>query len=52
MAKDREIRGKGMQNFKYNPHYHEFLHTVYSISARTYRHLGLEVKVEDPRSIQ
>ncbi|KAK0472857.1 hypothetical protein IW261DRAFT_1343142 [Armillaria novae-zelandiae] len=52
MAKDHEICGKGMQNFMYTPHYHEFLHIVHSISPQTYRQLGLEVKTEDSHSIQ
>ncbi len=32
-AKDREVHGVGMQNFKYNPDYHEFMALVNTISS-------------------
>ncbi len=51
-AKDREIRGVGMQNFKYNPDYREFMALVNTISLRASRTMAQEFKVETVRSMK
>ncbi len=51
-AKDREIRGVGMQNFKYNPDYREFMALVNTISSHASRTMAQEFKVETVRSMK
>ncbi len=51
-AKDREIRGVGMQNFKYNTDYREFMALVNTISSRASRTISQEFKVETPCSMK
>ncbi|PBK63611.1 hypothetical protein ARMSODRAFT_894015 [Armillaria solidipes] len=51
-AKDREIRGVRMQNFKYNTDYREFMALVNTISSRASRTIAQEFKVETSRSMK
>ncbi len=52
LAKDRELRGVGMQNFKYNPDYREFMALLNTISSRGARLTAQHFKMEVPRSIK
>ena len=50
LAKDREIKGLGMQNFRYNADYEEFMRLIQMISPRAYRTISLEFKAPAPRA--
>jgi hypothetical protein len=52
VAKDKELRGHGMQNLKYNPHFNAFMHLVRTISPQAYRMLSLEIKTPTIRGLQ
>ncbi|KAJ6484794.1 hypothetical protein C8R45DRAFT_829642 [Mycena sanguinolenta] len=52
MAKDREIRGKGMQNFKYHTAMDEVFGLVHTISPRAYRELQKHFPLRTERSIK
>ncbi|KAJ6493128.1 hypothetical protein C8R45DRAFT_1073149 [Mycena sanguinolenta] len=52
MAKDREIRGKGMQNFKYDTDMDSVFGLVHTISLRAYRELRKHLPIRSERSIK
>ncbi|KAJ7255123.1 hypothetical protein B0H12DRAFT_1071051 [Mycena haematopus] len=52
MAKDREIRGKGLQNFKYDSDMDAVFGLVHTISPRAYRELGKHFPLRSERSIK
>ncbi|KAF7335957.1 hypothetical protein MSAN_02309100 [Mycena sanguinolenta] len=52
MARDREIRGKGMQNFKYDTDMDSVFGLVHTISPRAYRELRKHFPLRSERSIK
>lgn len=52
MAKDRELRGVGMQNFKYSPDLNNLMHLLHMTSPRCYRNLNQHFKLRTARSIK
>ncbi|KAF9019705.1 hypothetical protein BDZ89DRAFT_958998, partial [Hymenopellis radicata] len=52
VAKERDLRGVGLQNFKYPPDYREWIELVRTISPRLHRNMSLHFKVETQRSIK
>jgi hypothetical protein len=52
MAKDREIKGVGMQNFKYNSDMDAVFGLIHTISPRAYRELSKHFPMRTERSIK
>jgi hypothetical protein len=52
MAKDREIKGVGMQNFKYNSDMDAVFGLIHTISPRAYRELKKHFPMRTERSIK
>ncbi|THV04490.1 hypothetical protein K435DRAFT_595805, partial [Dendrothele bispora CBS 962.96] len=52
LAKDREIEGKSMSNFKYTPAFDDFMHVLHSINPRSYRELTKHIKMRTERSVK
>ncbi|KAF7346851.1 hypothetical protein MSAN_01824400 [Mycena sanguinolenta] len=52
LAKDREIKGKGRQNFKHNEDLDAIFSLIYSISPRAYREIANHIPLRSERSIK
>ncbi|KAF9008481.1 hypothetical protein BDZ89DRAFT_996909, partial [Hymenopellis radicata] len=52
LATEREMRGVGMQNFKYPPQFREWSELVRTISPRLHRNMSLHFRIETQRSIK
>ncbi|KAJ6482001.1 hypothetical protein C8R45DRAFT_831472 [Mycena sanguinolenta] len=52
LAKDREIKGKGRQNFKHNEDLDAIFGLIYAISPRAYREVAKHIPLRSERSIK
>ncbi|KAF7371887.1 hypothetical protein MVEN_00046000 [Mycena venus] len=52
LALERNVRGVGLQNFKYPPAFQEWCAMIHSLSPRTYRNMAQHFRVESERSIK
>ncbi|KAF7328133.1 hypothetical protein MVEN_02570400 [Mycena venus] len=52
LALERNVRGVGLQNFKYPPAFQEWCAMIPSLSPRTYRNMAQHFRVESERSIK
>ncbi|KAF9018986.1 hypothetical protein BDZ89DRAFT_1116955 [Hymenopellis radicata] len=52
LGTEREIRGVGMKNFKYQPEFREWAELVRMISPRLYRNMAQQFRMETQRSIK
>ncbi|KAJ7764023.1 hypothetical protein DFH07DRAFT_770673 [Mycena maculata] len=52
LALERNVRGVGMQNFKYPPAFQEWCTLIHTLSPRTYRNMAQHFRVESERSIK
>ncbi|THU93771.1 hypothetical protein K435DRAFT_669626 [Dendrothele bispora CBS 962.96] len=52
LAKDRELNGKSMANFKYTPPFDDFMHVLHTLNPRSYRHLSKHIKMRTEQSIR
>jgi hypothetical protein len=49
---ERNVRGVGLQNFKYPPAFQEWCALIHSLSPRAYRNMAQHIRVESERSIK
>ncbi len=52
IGKERQMQGKGMQNFKYLAEYDQFMHSMHDLSPRAYRTFSAQFKARTECSIR
>ncbi|THU96546.1 hypothetical protein K435DRAFT_664202 [Dendrothele bispora CBS 962.96] len=52
LAKDRELSGKSMSNFKYTPAFDDFMHVMHMLNPRAYREMSRHIKMWTEQSIR
>ncbi|KAJ7204641.1 hypothetical protein GGX14DRAFT_569210 [Mycena pura] len=50
LAQERQVRGVGMQNFKYPPAFREWCAIIHTLSPRTYRNMAQHFRMQSERS--